>query len=96
MNIELYEQFDSCRNILKELRLISNSLVDNEFFQSMDPSQIDKLQNVLIGLEDLYDLKFEQLEKLIGDATLEVELKEDKKMETLGEIAVSNFDLHYV
>lgn len=96
MNIELYEQFDSCRNILKELRLISNSLVDNEFFQSMDPSQIDKLQNVLIGLEDLYDLKFEQLEKLIGDATLEVELKEDKEMETLGEIAVSNFDLHYV
>lgn len=96
MNIELYEQFDDCRNILKELRLISNSLVDSESFQSMDPSQVDKLQNMLLGLEDLYDLKFEQLEKLIGDATLEIELKEDNKMETLGEIAVSNFDLHYV
>lgn len=67
---ELEQQIMDCWHITSDVETLSNFVGDS----TIDPVTKDKLLNMLIGMRELYDLKFSQtldtFSKLIQDGTI--------------------------
>lgn len=57
---ELEQHIMQCWNIVDDLKMLYAYVGDDEFFKGMDPKHEDKLMNLLLGMTELYQLKFEK------------------------------------
>lgn len=68
---ELEENFMECWNVVDDIRTIYDYVGDDELFESLEPEQRDKICNLLLGIKELYSVKFERtfktLEGAVGD-----------------------------
>lgn len=58
---DLEQDITSCWNITEDLDVILERVLDSPKFKDMPPELCDKVANLLIGLKELYDMRFERL-----------------------------------
>lgn len=57
---ELEQHIMQCWNVVDDLKMLLAYVGDDPFFKDMKPEQVDKLMNLLLGMSELYQLKFEK------------------------------------
>lgn len=67
----------SAWNVIEDIKFISELILESDDFNDMSPQQKDKLTNMLIGVEHLYNYRFNRL--FDNYTKLLVELKELKE-----------------
>lgn len=65
-NNELMYNFLQFSDILEDVNLIYKYVGDDPFFEGMKSEHTDKLMNLLLGIRELYTLKFENCLELIN------------------------------
>ena len=72
---EFEQQIMECWNITSDIKTVSKYLMD----APLEPGREDKIANMLIGIEALYNAKFEELfrqyEDLVGEQRMEQQAK---------------------
>lgn len=56
---DLEQRFMQCWQVIDDVNDTANYILDNPMFKNMDPKHADKLYNLLNGISELYNLKFE-------------------------------------
>ena len=56
----LEQRIINCWNVVDDINDVYNHIVDNEFFTDMDAKHSDKILNLLLGMRELYAVKFEK------------------------------------
>ena len=51
----------SAWNVIEDIKFISELILEDDDFIDMPPKQKDKLTNILIGMEHLYNYRFNKL-----------------------------------
>ena len=51
----------SAWGVTDDVDMLMESIVDSERFRDMPPHMVDKISNALLGIKELYDMKFERL-----------------------------------
>lgn len=67
----------SAWNVIEDIKFISELILESDDFNDMSPQQKDKLTNMLIGMEHLYNYRFNRL--FDNYTKLLVELRERRK-----------------
>lgn len=57
---DLEQEILECWNITTDIKNIYTFLGNNNFFEDMDPKHQDKLMNLLLGIMELYEIKFDK------------------------------------
>lgn len=57
---ELEQNILQCWNVVDDLKMLTAYISDDTFFKGMDPKHEDKIMNLLLGMTELYQLKFEK------------------------------------
>lgn len=78
IKFELEQSIMQCWNVVDDLKMLYEYVGDDPFFKGMDPKHEDKLMNMLLGLTELYQLKFEKC--FSNFETLLKEQHEEKQM----------------
>lgn len=60
---DLEQQIMECWNVVNDLDMLYKYVGDDPFFQGMDSKHEDKLMNLLLGMKEMYDLKYENMWK---------------------------------
>lgn len=60
---DLEQQIMQCWNVVDDIKLIYTSVCDDPFYSGMQPEHEDKLANLMLGMSELYALKFDQMFK---------------------------------
>ena len=76
-NFELEQQILDCWHVVDDLNILFESICDHPDFAGMDAKHEDKISNMLLGMKELYQLKFERC-----FATYEKLLKEQHEHNT--------------
>lgn len=75
---DLEEDIMKCWNVTEDIDMIMERIVDSPAFEGMPAELSDKMANLLIGLKELYNLRFERLwdtfESMVADGQMGVEL----------------------
>lgn len=58
---KLEEKIQQCWNVIDDLKIVSENISEGQEFRNLDPVHSDKIQNLLLGMESLYSLKFHKL-----------------------------------
>ena len=58
--IDLEQEILECWNITRDIKDVYEFL-DSPFFEDMEPKHADKLTNLLSGISELYEIKFEKM-----------------------------------
>lgn len=58
---DLEQEIMVCWNVVDDIKLLYNHFGDNPRFSGLDPKAEDEMMNLLLGLESIYQLKFEKL-----------------------------------
>ena len=58
---DLEQEIMKCWNITEDLDMVMERILDSHTFKDMPPELSDKMANLLIGLRELYDMRFEKL-----------------------------------
>lgn len=56
----LEQRIMNCWNVVDDINDVYNYIGDNEFFTGMDAKHSDKILNLLLGMKELYAVKFEK------------------------------------
>lgn len=56
---DLEQELMECRGVVDDIDLLYKYFGDDEFFAGMKGEHADKIMNLMGGLKDLYDLKFD-------------------------------------
>ena len=88
--------------VTDDIDLLMESIVNSERFRDMPPHMVDKVSNALLGIKELYDMRFERLwgtfEELITTNQFnnyEERLKEEYETNENIETARTNYCLLY-
>lgn len=57
---DLEQQILSCWNVVDDLKILSEFICDDPFFEGMKPEHVDKIMNLLCGMESMYQVKFDR------------------------------------
>lgn len=58
---DLEHEIMKCWNVTEDLDMVLERLLDSPSFEGMPAELSDKMANLLIGLKELYDMRFERL-----------------------------------
>lgn len=58
---DLEQEIMNCWNVTEDIGVIMERLVDSPTFKDVPPEAVDKLSNALLGVQQLYDMRFEKL-----------------------------------
>lgn len=58
---DLESDITSAWNVTDDIDMLMESIVDGERFSEMPPHMVDKIANALLGIKELYDMRFERL-----------------------------------
>lgn len=75
INFDLEQQIQDCWHVVDDLNILFEYICDHPDFAEMKPKHEDKIANILLGMKELYQLKFERC-----FATYEKLLEEHKKV----------------
>lgn len=56
----LEQRIMNCWNVVDDINDVYHYIGDNEFFTDMDAKHSDKILNLLLGMRELYAVKFEK------------------------------------
>lgn len=56
----LEQRIMNCWNVVDDINDVYHYIGDNEFFTGMDAEHNDKILNLLLGMKELYAVKFEK------------------------------------
>ena len=57
---DLEQQIMDCWTVVDTVDDIYKLLMDDEFFEGMDPKHQDRLSNLLLGVHSIYEMKFDR------------------------------------
>lgn len=57
---DLEQEIMICWNVVDDINAVIEFIGDDEFFAGMKPEHQDKLMNLLIGMSELYSMKFDK------------------------------------
>lgn len=57
---ELEQSIMNCWNVVDDIEILYKSICDSSDFKNMPSERTDKIANVLLGLKELYRMKFER------------------------------------
>lgn len=57
----LEDSITQCWSIVDDIRFLANTVIDDMDLISKNPEAADKIHNILVGMQELYNLKFEDL-----------------------------------
>ena len=70
---DLEQEIMKCWNVVEDIDTIYKYIGDDPFFQTMEANHVDKLMNLMLGLKELYNVKFDHLfstyEHIIAEGT---------------------------
>lgn len=58
---DLENEINKCWNITEDLDMVIERILDSPSFEGMPAELADKIANLLIGMKELYDMRFETL-----------------------------------
>ena len=58
---DLENEINKCWNITEDLDMVIERILDSPSFEGMPAELADKIDNLLIGMKELYDMRFETL-----------------------------------
>lgn len=58
---DLESDITSAWGVTDDIDMLMESIVDSERFRDMPPHMVDKVSNALLGIKELYDMRFERL-----------------------------------
>ena len=58
---DLEEQIMKCWNVTEDIDMVTERLLDSKTYEGMPAELSDKMANALIGLKELYEMRFERL-----------------------------------
>lgn len=59
--IDLEHHIMKCWNVTDDLDMITERLLDSSKFSDLPPHLADKIANILIGMQELYEMRFQML-----------------------------------
>lgn len=68
---DLEQQILQCWNVVDDIKLLYNHFGDNPKFEGLDPKAEDEMMNILLGLESVYQLKFDTMFRTFEDVARE-------------------------
>ena len=68
---DLEQQILQCWNVVDDIKLLYNHFGDNPKFEGLDPKAEDEMMNLLLGLESVYQLKFDNMFRTFEDVARE-------------------------
>ena len=68
---DLEQQILQCWNVVDDIKLLYNHFGDNPKFKGLDPKAEDEMMNLLLGLESVYQLKFDNMFRTFEDVARE-------------------------
>jgi hypothetical protein len=60
---DLEQEIMECWTVTKDIETLYEYIGDHEFFEGMKPEHADKILNIMIGMSQLYEVKFDKLFK---------------------------------
>lgn len=72
---EFEQQIMECWNVTSDIKTVSKYLMD----APLEPGREDKIANMLIGIESLYNVKFEELFRQYEDLVREQQMEQQAK-----------------
>lgn len=68
---ELEQDIINCWHVTDDIQMLFENICDDSFFTGMDPAHADKISNILLGMRELYNMRFERcfanFEKLLNE-----------------------------
>ena len=61
LQFDLEQQILNCWNVTDDVQLLYTWIMDSSEAEGIPPKILDKLANALLGMESMYNLKFERL-----------------------------------
>lgn len=58
---DLEQQIMQCWNVVDDIKMVYHHLGDHPRFTGLDPKAEDEMMNLLLGMQAMYSLKFENL-----------------------------------
>ena len=55
---DLEEQIMKCWNVTEDLDMVLERVLDSPSFEGMPPELADKIANILIGMKELYEMRY--------------------------------------
>lgn len=68
---DLEQAIMNCWNMVDDTRMLNEYITDHEDFEGMDADHADKIGNLLLGTETMYQLKFQNTFELFEDVCRE-------------------------
>jgi hypothetical protein len=68
---DLEQQILQCWNVVDDIKLLYKHFGDNPRFEGLDPKAEDEMMNLLLGLESMYQLKFDTMFRTFEDVAHE-------------------------
>jgi len=82
---DLEDDIMKCWNVTEDLDIVLERVLDGPKFKDMPPELADKIANLLIGMKELYEMRFERLwetfESMIKDRKLDYYYDEYAQMD---------------
>jgi hypothetical protein len=82
---DLEDDIMKCWNVTEDLDMVLERVLDSPKFKNMPPELADKIANLLIGMKELYEMRFERLwetfESMIKDRKLDYYYDEYTQMD---------------
>ena len=82
---DLEEDIMKCWNVTEDLDMVLERVLDSPKFKNIPPELADKIANILIGMKELYEMRFERLwetfESMIKDRKLDYYYDEYAQMD---------------
>lgn len=66
---ELEQEILDCWNVTTDINDIYEFVGNSAFFQDMDPKHKDKIMNLLLGINELYEIKFDRTFRTFEECT---------------------------
>ena len=70
--IDVEEKFMGTWNIIEDVKFIASILSDTDDFKDIPWKDVDKLQNMLIGIQTLYNYRFSELNNQFNEMIAEI------------------------
>ena len=58
---DLEQDIMNCWGLVDDVELLYNYIGEDRFFEGMDPNHADKISNLLLGMNELYQMKFDKM-----------------------------------
>jgi len=68
---ELEQQIMQCWSVVDDIKVLYNHFGDNPKFEGLEPKAEDEMMNLLLGLESMYQLKFDNMFRTFEDVCRE-------------------------